>query len=117
MSKKNNNNNIQQAANEDCFSQIMSINLDNLRDRQYKALKKHVLKILNSFTQIIERDGDLNELAHYLGFSRAGDGYGDDNHFIDFGYKEDDGTWHTMDIFDVLMLLHELSGNKSKLNI
>lgn len=90
------------------ISDIMSINANNLRTRQYLALKSHILETLNRVTKAIEEDR-LGDIESELSFSPAGDGYGCDNHFIDFNWEK---GGETIDIAEITNMLIGLSNKK-----
>ena len=114
MSKNNQN----ETENKDfALEEIMSINVDNLREKQYKAFKKHVLKILDKISNVIRNDGDLEEVVKMLDCSPAGDGYGTDNNYIQFGFESQDEHQRDMDIGDTCRLLSELRGDKKTLKL
>ncbi|WP_071146125.1 hypothetical protein [Bacteroides ihuae] len=93
------------------ISDIMSVNVNNLRERQYSALKSHVLEKLNRVSKAIEEDR-LSDIESELSFSPAGDGYGCNNHFIDFNWEKGD---ETIDMAEVTNMLMELSGHELKM--
>lgn len=93
------------------ISDIMSVNVDNLRERQYSALKSHVLETLNRVCKAIEEDR-LGDIESVLSFSPAGDCCGCDNHFIDFNWEKGD---ETIDMAEVTNMLMQLSGHDFKM--
>lgn len=62
---------------------IMKLQPETLALEQYKALKQNTLEILNEVTQLIKNE-KYDKIGDYVSPSRAGDGYGDDNYYIDF---------------------------------
>ena len=72
------------------IDEIMKIDVSNLAETQFNALKKHVIEKLVKVADIINRsrpgDSVVDKVEKMVSFSPAGDGYGLDNHFIDFGY-------------------------------
>lgn len=116
-SNQNNQKNIKTDESSLALSEIMSINVDNLREKQYQALKKHVVEVLKKITDIIQNDGDLNKVVEMLAYSPAGDGYGCDNDYINFGIQSENENLKYMDIGDVCHLLHNLKDEKSSLNL
>lgn len=90
---------------------VLNLDLDNLADMKYKALKKHTIKVLKKITELIEND-KLEEAEKMLANSPAGDCMGCDNNYINFEYRikipnYDDG----MDIGRVLEDLENLKQN------
>lgn len=116
MNKQNNQKN-NETDDKLALSEIMSINVDNLREKQYQALKKHVVNILKKITDIVQNDGDLNKVTEMLAYSPAGDGYGLDNDYINFGFNSENEKLKYMDIGEVCHLLHSLKGEKGSLKL
>ena len=52
---------------------------------KHNAVKKHALDILKEVMECIEKE-DYDAVEQYWSYSAAGDGYGDDNCFIDFNF-------------------------------
>jgi hypothetical protein len=83
------------------LEELMKIDINNLAQKQYKAYEQHVIDILDNIKKcIIEKR--FNDIKTFE--SRLGDGYGDDNTCIDFGYK----GMEEMDISDVINKLKSL---------
>lgn len=66
------------------------------------------MTVLKKITDIIQNDGDLEEIDKMITKSPAGDGYGCDNYFIDFGFDSEIERFQSMDISDVCHWLKEL---------
>lgn len=93
------------------IQEILSIDVDNLKDKQYKALKNHVTDVLNKFLHNLEND-DLKACFDMLDYSPAGDGYGCDNNFIDFKWESAPDVRDGYDIGVLLDMLAKLKGVK-----
>ncbi|MBP5459572.1 MAG: hypothetical protein J6Y62_05380 [Clostridia bacterium] len=117
QSGKNSKTQLDDQESKSRLEEIMSINVDNLREKQYKAFKKHVLVILDNISNIIRSDGDLEKVVEMLDRSPAGDGYGSDNNYIQFGFESQDESKRDMDIGDACRLLSELKGDKKTLKL
>lgn len=88
------------------IEEMMSINVKNLASKQHKYLQKHALKVLKVITKLIEReDYDLDNLDKHISFSPSGDGYGAENHFINF-------HWDIYEHMDIRELFRELDDLK-----
>ncbi len=88
---------------------IMELSVNTLAQQQHLALKKHILGILNEVKQHIQNE-EYEKVRDYLAFSPDGDGYGRANHYIDFGWGEEE-----LDIQEVCSKLSQLkptSGGK-----
>ena len=90
------------------LAQIMAMDINNLKQKQYLAFKEHVLKILEMFHDVIKEEQDLDILSPLVNYSPAGDGMGCDNYYIDFGYKDENGDRIKLDINDVIHTLENL---------
>lgn len=88
----------------DNLDDIMSINVDNLKQKQLAALKAHVLAKLSQIHILIGQN-KFNEVKEYLIHSPAGDGYGDDNYYINFGWELNSN----LDLCEVLEKMEGLS--------
>lgn len=86
----------------------MQTSVENLAEKQHKELKKYVLNVLDKV--IIHIEGEQYDKIKDMVFtSPAGDGYGLDNHVINFVFTDDD----IMDIIEVTGRLQTLK-EKSK---
>ena len=61
---------------------IMDISVENLKEKQYEFLKEHTLNILEEIIDDLNND-KFDDIRKKMAFSAAGDGYGDDNYYID----------------------------------
>lgn len=89
------------------LSDLMKTTPKQLASLQHDALKKHVLGVLNLITNIIRNeqyDSLMKDDDGLLEFSPAGDGYGNDNHYINFSYMKDE----PMDIKEIVEELRNL---------
>lgn len=84
------------------IEEIMRIDVINLKMVQHEALKNHVIEKLKEVEKLVMQER-YSELQDILAYSPAGDGYGKDNYFINFGY---DGN--EKDLCDVLDILKGL---------
>lgn len=69
------------------MAHIMDLNIENLAKEQYNYLKDHTIKTLLNVIEDLEND-NFKSLEKRLVWSPAGDGMGEDNYYINFGYKE-----------------------------
>ena len=88
---------------------ILDTNIEKLKQDQSKALKEHITNIFNDILAKINEGKYQEVVDKYLEFSPAGDGFGDDNYFINFSWNEE-----RKDISDVLEMLAELDNKKIK---
>ena len=66
--------------------EIMNVSVENLAQKQYEFLLAHGTEILNKiFTDI--KLGKYAEIKKMLAYSPSGDGYGEDNYYINFAYN------------------------------
>lgn len=65
------------------IDEIMKLQPETLAQEQYKILKQHTLDTLNEVVQLIKNE-KYDKLDDYVSFSRAGDGCGNENHYIEF---------------------------------
>lgn len=75
---------------------ILDVDINTLQEEQLKELKRHIIEVLNNIAKAIEKE-DFKFIKDNMEFSPAGDGYGEDNHFIDFSWGGP-----TMDIGDIV---------------
>ena len=90
---------------------ILDTNIEKLKQDQLKALKEHITNVFNDILDKINKGNYQEVVDKYLEFSRAGDGYGDDNYFINFAWNDD-----YKDISDVLEMLAELDNKKIRID-
>ena len=62
---------------------IMKLQPETLALEQYESLKQHTLDTLNKVVQLIKNE-KYDKIAEYVSFSSSGDGYGNENYYIDF---------------------------------
>lgn len=103
----NKNNNNKSDDNQSALREIMSINVDNLREKQYQAFKAHVVGVLNKITRLIQND-DFNAVMEMTRHSAAGDGYGAENDYINFGFDSDRESMRKLDIAEACNILRTL---------
>jgi hypothetical protein len=84
---------------------IMDIDVNNLKQKQYDYLKNHAINILAEIIDNLEHD-QLQAIQYKLKFSSSGDGWGQENYYINFGYKELD----YLDLHDIITKMAELKG-------
>jgi hypothetical protein len=89
---------------------LLNIDIENLANAQYDALKKHTIDKLRLVIELLEID-DLQGVADLLKFSPDGDGWGSENHFIDFSYNDR----YNRDLGDILEQMASLKNEKIKL--
>ena len=90
------------------LAKLMSVDAKGLRLFQYESYKKHVLGIFSKISQIINDDGDITEIIKMVKLSPAGDGYGENDYFINFGIPHGDENFKRMNIMDACKLLLNL---------
>jgi hypothetical protein len=91
------------------IKEILSLDIDNLREKQHQALKIHVTDILYEIIELIKTE-KYEIIKDYTFYSPAGDDMGCDNTCIDFawsGNKDD-----TDDIGDTISKLISLKSIK-----
>ena len=81
---------------------ILDVDIYNLQEEQLKELKRHTIEVLNKIAKAVEKE-DFKAINDNMAFSRSGDGYGDDNHFIDFSWGGP-----TMDIGEIVEKMESL---------
>lgn len=69
------------------LEEILSIDPENIKQKQHDVLKGFVVNRLKEITDIIENE-EYDKVNPYLNHSPAGDGYGTDKDFIDFSISE-----------------------------
>ena len=77
------------------IKELMGIDIDNLAEKQFYALKEHTIGILKNIINLLEEENFI-EIPNMLSYSPSGDGYGCDNYFINFSYDEQ----FTADLYD-----------------
>jgi len=87
---------------------IMGIEPHNIASSQLNALEQHAVSILKTVIRNLST-GNYDSIEAMTSHSPAGDGYGLDNNYIDFGY---DGE-NSIDIYELCQKLKSL---KSQVN-
>ena len=90
---------------------VMEMSVETLAQSQHDILKSHVLETLSEISNIIKSE-NYNKIYAYLSNSPSGDGMGEDNYFIEFGYNED----KSMDIEQICVLLNKLKESAENLS-
>lgn len=81
---------------------ILDVDIYNLQEEQLKELKRHTVEVLHKIAVAVEKE-DFKAIKDNMQFSPAGDGYGDENHFIDFSW-----SGPTMDIGEIVEKMESL---------
>lgn len=91
--------------NKETLSEIMSINPENLQEQQANAMKGYLLDKLATMAELVHNNR-ISEAREMLVFSPAGDGYGNDNYYLDLDYtgNHDEG-FDISDALDIIMYL------------
>lgn len=99
----------------DSLKEIMSIDVQNLAEKQYAAIVKHALAILDTVRTRL-KNGDLEGVKAMMRYSPAGDEMGCNNYYIDFSWGEldRDGYRIFLDLSDVCDILEDLKEKLSK---
>lgn len=66
---------------------IMKLQSETLALEQHKVLKQHTIDTLSKVIQLIKEE-KYDKINEYVDFSAAGDGYGNENHYISFHYGD-----------------------------
>ncbi|WP_010497812.1 hypothetical protein [Paenibacillus elgii] len=85
---------------------LMNTRPEELAKVQYSAFKSHVISILEQTIQNIY-DENYVSILDKLVYSPAGDGYGCDNHFINFSYDQDNID-NAIDLYEAVEKLQSL---------
>lgn len=93
---------------------LMQTSPEDLASTQHDALKTHVLGILETVKNLIIEENYQAIKDKHLIYSPAGDGYGSDNHFINFDFTEHQDGMDIDEVLDALMTLQKQSGGKKK---
>ena len=91
------------------IEELMSIDIDNLAQKQYDGLKEHLKGVLNKVITLLDQD-KLEEIEEMLIESPGGDCFGSDDHYINFSYKEnckEDMYWMLEDLKDLRKILNK----------
>ena len=87
---------------------ILDVDINNLKQAKYKAMKEHIIGVLDKVKDLVER-GDYEELEEMTFFSPSGDCMGCDNHCINFTWRDDED----MDIDYVVQILKRLDSERA----
>lgn len=87
------------------IQEIMEIDIDNLAEKQHNAVKNHVIEVLQDIINLVEEE-KYEEIQNKLIYSPSGDGYGEDNHYINFSYRNGEE--------DIKEMMDRLKNLKSK---
>ncbi len=87
------------------LEELMRTTPETLANMQIKALKEHIIEILDKVRECILNE-DFDTIENLTFYSGQGDGWGEarDNDVINFAYKEED----KMDILEIVEELREL---------
>jgi hypothetical protein len=85
------------------LEQLLKTTPETLAVEQHDALKAHVINVLESTLKAV-KDEYYSAIQELTIDSPAGDGYGCDNNFINFGYEDN----KPLDICEVMERLIEL---------
>jgi len=92
---------------------LMHTTPSELANTQHDALKDYVLDIIEKVqTLIVEEKYD--KVKELLVYSPAGDGYGSDNHFLNFDYSGHQDGMDIDEVLDMLINLKKQSQAKEK---
>lgn len=94
------------------LTDLLKTTPETLASEQHKALKCHVVERLETVLQAI-RDENYKYIGKLTSNSPAGDGYGNDNNFIEFGF-DSSASMDISEAVDLLMSLKTISENKPK---
>jgi len=91
------------------LADLLTIDTTTLRQRQADALKQHVIEKLEKVINLVKL-GQLDKIEKETAYSPAGDGYGSDTCFINFGISELGEEWEYLDIVEVCNKIKALEG-------
>lgn len=92
---------------------ILDTSIEQLREDQLKALREHFCGVLEEIRNLFMEEKYQEISDKYVAWSPAGDGMGDDNHFINFYWHPDADR---CDIGDILQMAAKLSNKKINLD-
>ena len=87
------------------MTHILDTDINKLREDQYKALKEHIISVLDDIRNKVLHNDFQGIYNNFIEYSPSGDDMGLDNHFINFSWNDTD----VLDIDDVLCKLKDLS--------
>lgn len=93
------------------IKQLMEVTPENLAQKQYDALKKHVIDKLKSIADLVKQSR-WKDIEKELQDSPAGDGYGRDNKYIDFSWAEGSKGYDISEVIDHLQNLEKILNKK-----
>lgn len=85
---------------------ILDLDINNLKQAKYDAMKEHIIGVLNRVKDLIEK-GSYEELEEITFYSPSGDCMGCDNHCINFAWRDDED----MDINEAVEILIRLKND------
>lgn len=85
---------------------ILDVDINNLKQAKYNAMKEHIIGVLDKVKDLIEK-GDYDGLDELTFYSPAGDDMGCDNHCINFAWRDDED----MDINEAVEILIRLKND------
>lgn len=88
---------------------ILDTNVEQLKKDQIKALNEHFCRVLEDIKQLFLLGEYQKIFDEYVKFSPEGDGWGAENHYINFYWHRDSDD---MDIEQLLSFASEISGKK-----
>jgi hypothetical protein len=93
------------------ITEFLRITPESLAKEQYDALKAHSISVLENIIELIKTE-NYSMIDSLLETSPAGDGYGRDNHYINFGHIDYYNQYGAdiREVVDRLMGLKKLCG-------
>ncbi len=85
---------------------ILDLDINNLKQAKYDAMKEHIIGVLDRVKDLIEK-GCYEELEEMTFYSPSGDCMGCDNHCINFAWRDDEN----MDINEAMEILIRLKND------
>lgn len=67
--------------------EIMQLSIENLAQKQFDFLKEYGINILEKVIELLKGE-NYEEIKEMLAFSAEGDGYGQENYYINFSFNE-----------------------------
>lgn len=92
------------------LAELLAIDTATLRQCQADALKRHIIEKLEKIIRLVKFNR-FDEIKAETLFSPAGDGYGCDNNYINFGIRELGEEWENLDIVEICERLQKLQGD------
>ena len=69
-------------------AEILSIDANNLKQKQFEALKQHGIDVLTEIIDLLKKD-KFDDIRQRTFYSPAGDGVGSNNNCIEFNWCND----------------------------